>query len=313
MVKKCVIDIGSNTIKLFIGEINEDVVNVIELKRRMAQLGKGLSCNKLLNAEAKLLTLIHIEEYTELCNIHDIKNENIIVSATAACRNSLDGQQFIKDITKKFNFQHVKILTGEEEAKYSFLGTISSIKENDETVYSVIDVGGGSFQLSFGTKHEYYYGISVQIGANKVAEEFNLKQKVSDDKINNVIGYFKNLDIEGLKQDILPVKILGIGGTIKIIQLMTKDINDYSPIKVNNMIDTATMLADKSIEERYLWFVDKYPDDKFRNDAGLTINRAEVILAGLCIVIGVVKKFNFDEIMLSKTDAKDYLIRLSRY
>lgn len=314
MVNKCVIDIGSNTIKLFIAEVrdNKEIIP-IELKRRMTQLGKNINKTGKLPEDSKKLVIEYLNEYLEITKRHQIKTKNILLTGTAACRNASDGQKFINQLKNMFNLPHAKILSGTEEAQYTFLGVLESIKSLDNEYFCVFDVGGGSFQLSIGTKNNFLQGTSIQKGCNSTTEEFELSQKIDQNKLFTVIEYFKNYNIEDLKDLSTPIKVVGVGGTLKIIQLMLKNIDDFTPIKIDSLLSTTEWLATKSVEERFKWFEKKYPDETFRIDTGLTRNRAEVFLAGLCIVIGILQKLSAQEVILSNTDAKDYIIRLDHF
>lgn len=310
MVKKCLIEIGSNTIKLFIADINNNnQISPIENKRRMTLLAKGLGNNGKLSIESKNQTIAYLEEYLKICNSYNIDPSNILVNATAACRDASDGHEFINTIKKEFKLNQVKILSGEEEAKYTFLGTLKSIPLDNNLRYCVIDIGGGSFQLSIGEKDHFEYGKSFPIGCNGIAEQFKLKEIIPENIVDNVIEYIYKHKLEGFNIPDFTIKAFGAGGTIKITQIMLKSKNDYTPIMYDELLNIAYLMAGLSIEERFNWFKQKYTDDKFRLDAGLTIDRAEIYLAGVCIYLGILKKLSLKEINLSSTDAKDYLIR----
>jgi exopolyphosphatase/guanosine-5'-triphosphate,3'-diphosphate pyrophosphatase len=314
MVKRSVIDIGSNTVKLFIAEIKENQeIEPLEIKRRMSRLGKGIHKTGYLDPESKELAIQHIEEYLKTCESYNIDHQNIMVTATAACRNATDGKDFINQLKEKYKLPHTKILSGREESEYTFLGTLEGITNDNNNYYYVLDIGGGSFQLSAGKKNHFVDGKSFQTGCNRVSEEFGLNRKISEYKLNRAIQYFAKFDLEDFSPETTPEYLAGAGGTLKIMHLMTRSKDDMSPIKFEELEYTAIKLASYSIEERFNWFKEKYPDEIFRKDAGLTESRAEVILAGIVIAMGILEKLNLKEILLSNTDAKNYIIKLSSF
>jgi exopolyphosphatase/guanosine-5'-triphosphate,3'-diphosphate pyrophosphatase len=312
MVNKCVIDVGSNTIKLFIADTSDpDNIQPIDTKRRMTRLGKDVHKTDLLPEEGKSLVLKHIQEYLEICKQHNVDKRNILVTATAACRNASDGKEFINKIKAMYELPNTKVLSGEEEAEFTFLGVLESIKHNNSHgIFYVIDVGGGSFQISKGTKERFLSGTSIQKGCNVITEKFNLSQKVTKDDILATIKFIKELDIKNFSPDNDIKTIVGVGGTLKIMQLMLKNKEDTSPLQLEELYQAAYSLAPKTSQEIFEWFKEKYTNETFRIDAGLTINRAEVILSGICIVIGLLEKFSAKEVFFSKTDAKNYVIKL---
>lgn len=313
MPNKCVIDLGSNTIKLYIAEISENgLVKPILSKRRMTSLGKNVNKTGKLAEEGKKLALEYIQEYLNICEKHNINTTNIFVTGTAACRNAFDGKKFFNEIETKFQLKNNKILSGIEEANFTFLGVLENINTTDNNLYSVIDIGGGSFQISIGSNNKFLCGTSIQKGCNSVTEEFELDKIVDEEYIKKVISYFKKLNIYGLTFPADSFKVIGVGGTIKIMQLMTKKESEEPIITTQELLNTAIMLANKSIEQRYEWFKSKFPSKTQRVDYGLTEKRAKVFLAGLCITIGLLEKLSAKEVFISETDAKDYIIKLDK-
>lgn len=314
MPNKCVIDIGSNTIKLFIAEVSEDrSIKPILIKRRMASLGKDVNKTGRLSEEGKLIALEYIEEYLKICKDNNVNINNIFVTGTAACRNAFDGREFFNEIETRFQLKNNKILSGIEEANFTFLGVLESINTINDNKYSVIDVGGGSFQISIGSSNKFLSGTSIQKGGNSVTEEFELDKIVDENYIKKVINYFNKLNIYGIEIPQEPIKVIGVGGTIKIMQLMISDEEEKSLITIEELYDTAVKLASVDVEKRYEWFKAKFPDETIRIDKGLTINRASVFVAGLCITIGLLEKLSAKEVSISKTDAKDYIIKLDKF
>ncbi|MGD9579790.1 MAG: hypothetical protein AB7V50_00315 [Vampirovibrionia bacterium] len=312
MKHKCVIDIGSNTIKLFIAELDDnDRINPVIVKRRMTGLGKYKNNSSELDEKAKETVIKNLVKYLKLSEKYKISPDNILITATAACRNASDGYDFIQNIQHNYNLKHIKVLTGQEEAKYTYLGVIESIKCNKSYNYSVLDIGGGSFQVSGGTETDYKFGISIQKGCNPTTELFKLNKRVDLKTIKETINYFKELSLDSIPSNYQPQKIIGVGGTLKIMQIMLDDINSSKTLNIEEINNLTEWLASRTIKQRYNWFKEKYEDKKFRKNAGLTIKRAEVILAGCCITIGLLNKLNAKEIIISNTDAKDYIIKLS--
>lgn len=311
MPNKCVIDLGSNTVKLFIADVSDNkTVKPILAKRRMASLGKEVNTTGKLSQEGKELAFEYIQEYLDICKKYDVENNNVFVTGTAACRNAFDGKEFFNDIETKFKLKNNKILSGIEEANFTFLGVLESIDVSKDKKYSVIDVGGGSFQISIGSSINFFAGTSIQKGCNSVTEEFKLDQVVNENYVKKVIQYFQKLNIYGIEIPQESLKVIGVGGTIKIMQLMISENEEKSVLTAREIYDTTIKLATLTTEQRFEWFKIKFPDETIRKDRGLTLKRAKVFLAGLCIVNGLLNKLSAKEVHISQTDAKDYIIKL---
>lgn len=310
MTNKCIIDIGSNTIKLFIANVVNNEVITLCSKRRVTLLAQGLAETGKLSLESRNLVEYNLKEYLQICSEYNVEPSNILVTATAAMRNSINGSEFAEEIKQKFNLRQIKILSGPEEAETSFLGAVISAKENSNSFFYVVDVGGGSIQVSSGTANKYHNGLSIQQGCNYAAEKFCLKSAIDETKLNEVISFYKNINVDNIIENTKPARVLCIGGSIKIVQLMIKPESSDAAITLKELKSTAKILSSISVKERYEWFCEKYPDEIYRKDAGLTYGRAEVILAGVCILTGILENLNLDEFIVCRTDAKDFLIRV---
>lgn len=309
-MNKCIIDIGSNTVKLFIANIENNKVTPLCVKRRMTLLAKGLTNSGNLSLESRNMVIDNFEEYLNTCIDFGIDSKDILVTGTAAMRNAKNAQEFAQDLEQRFNLQKIQILSGQDEAEFSFLGAVMSAKGSDEGNYYVIDVGGGSLQVASGNKKAYHKGISIQKGCNYATEKFELDSKIAADKLFEVVNYYKSLDIDALSNNSDDFSALGIGGSVKIVQLMTKPNAADATLTLEELFQLAQLLSGMSLMDRYEWFCSIYPDDIYRKDSGLTQSRAKVILAGVCILIGVLENLKLKDITVSTTDAKDYLIRV---
>ena len=134
-----VIDIGTNTTRLLVAERDDDG-GVVELERRttITSLGQGVDATGRLAAEAMERVARAIAEYREL--IDRLGAERIVAVATSAMRDAENGPAFRDELKERFGVD-ARTISGDEEARLTFLGATAGRDDDRETV--VIDIGGG--------------------------------------------------------------------------------------------------------------------------------------------------------------------------
>lgn len=165
-----ILDIGSNSIRFvvyeppFIGEVpvfNEKV---------QCGLGRTLSNNNKLCKKGIKCTLESLAGFKSLAQAMEVHNIHVV--GTAALRDAKDAANFVKDIQKKTGFK-VRVIAGEQEAKYSALGVITSFPDAKGVVG---DLGGGSLELARVDKKAVSHTSSHRLGALRIKAQ---KQKKS--------------------------------------------------------------------------------------------------------------------------------------
>ena len=158
--KIAVIDIGSNSVRLFIFEIEEKTIKQIAAEKFFCGLGRDLGTTGHLNQESIRRTFEALSIFRTELSKHDISDE--IVIGTAALREAADAAGFLFEVKEKTGFD-IRIIEGEEEARLAALGVLYQVPDASGVV---ADFGGGSLELARihdGTIHEK---ISLKLGAH---------------------------------------------------------------------------------------------------------------------------------------------------
>lgn len=296
------IDIGTNSCRLLIAEMNEERNKMnfcIDRQLEVVKLGEGVNKNKKLKKDAIDRAITTLKKYKSTIENFKITEENILCFATSATRDAENKDEFIERVKKDANI-NIKCISGEEEASYSFEGVISDIDEefkNDN--YVVVDIGGGSTEFIFGNKK---YGIikskSIDIGCVRITEEFfsenysNENIIYANKKIENTFKEHKAFfdTIKNTKDFIL----IGVAGTITT-QISVRDkMKEYSAEKINGSI--------LSIEDIFN-NIELFSDEKLRtNIVGLDKKREDVILAGTLILLEIFNIFEEKAMLISEND-----------
>ncbi len=289
---KAVIDMGTNTCRLFIAEVKNGNLKVPYLKRmEIVSLGEGVNESKVLKEEAINRTIKVLKEYKNLADQMGVTN--IVTKATSATRDAENREYFINRALVEANIK-IDCISGQDEGNYTFKGATLDIKDK----IILIDIGGGSTEVIVGDFKGIEYIKSFNVGAIRIKEKFF----ENDDFITNfytakewVLDEFKELKNLNIKD----YKLVAVAGTATTQVTVRDEIKEYDSKLVHKVIVTKEDLVnnlkiykDKSIEER-------------KKIIGLHPKRAEFIIGGTYILEFLMELFNKDEFTVSENDILD--------
>ena len=163
-----VVDIGTNTTRLLVAEVEDG--RVVELERRtlITRLGQGVDATGRLAQEAMDRVAEAIAVYREV--IDRLGADRVVALATSAMRDAENGPEFRDYLKQRFGID-AQTISGDEEARLTFLGATSNRNDDDETV--VIDIGGGSTEYVAGRSGlDPGFYVSTQMGSVRHTERF---------------------------------------------------------------------------------------------------------------------------------------------
>lgn len=290
---KGIIDIGTNSCRLFIAEVmkNEkgiDILNELIKEVEIVKLGEGVSENHFLKEEAIERTIECLKKYKETADKYNVKE--LKAFATSATRDAENREKFMKKV-RELGIE-IKCISGEEEAKLNFLG--NSLVFNDRIL--VIDIGGGSTEFTLGKNNEIDFIKSIDIGAVRATEKFFSQDDYSQDNIEKCKEWVrKNIEeIKKIKNE--EFKAVGVAGTATTQISVKKEMKIYDSQQVH-----MSEISVKELEENLELFISKKIEER-KKIIGLEPKRADVIIAGTIILITILKELNKDKIIVSESD-----------
>ncbi|HOI30092.1 MAG TPA: hypothetical protein PLZ15_10080 [Melioribacteraceae bacterium] len=285
------IDIGSNTILLLIAEYSREsekltpLLNCYEAPRISAQL----SMTNLISAEKIDLMMDILGKYKAL--IEENKVEITKVVATKAFRTAENGNLTAKTIREKFNWD-VEILSGEDEARLSFLGSIPF--SNPAKKFLVVDIGGGSTELIYGSELSLSFRKSYDFGAVSLTEKHspNNPLKITDiKKIKKTI--IENAGSIRNNFSAIP-EMIAVAGTPTTLSCIKQGLKTYNEDLVEN-----SLLTTQDLREMIDMF-SKYSNDEILNKFGdVVTGREDIILTGTIILLTIADLVGIDTIKVS--------------
>lgn len=290
---KGVIDIGTNSCRLFIAEL-ENTSEGKKIKRELVKnveivkLGEGVNKTHNLNPNAIKRTLDCLKKYKEKASSYGV--ENIRAFATSAVRDAENREVFLQEVSKLGI--KIECISGKTEATLNFLGNSLVFKER----ILVVDIGGGSTEFTLGKDKTIDFIQSINIGAVRATEKFFSDNDYSEEKIEKCRSWIrKNLEILKTIKD-RDFKLIGVAGTATT-QI---SVRDKMEIYDSSKVHMATLTLDE-LKENLSLFLSKNFEER-KKIVGLEEKRADVIIAGTLILLTILEELNQDKIIISESD-----------
>lgn len=298
-VRYAVIDVGTNSVKFHMAERTADgkwraVLDRAELTR----LGEGQAPNGAISDEAMERTGEAIAEMVD--EARQNRGKAIALVGTAALRTASNRDAVIEHIQKRTGFT-VEAISGEEEARLAFLAVQAELGR-DRGSLVVFDTGGGSSQFTFGDGDEVVERFSVPVGAVRYTETFGLDGAVAPDVLAAALGAIAN-DLSTLDGRTPPDALVAMGGAVTNITAVFHRLATYDPDLVQGTI------LDRAEIDRQIEMYRTSTTESRRSIVGLQPKRAEVILAGCCIVRTVMEKLGQETLTVSDRGLRHGLLR----
>ena len=290
---KGVIDIGTNSCRLFIAEL-ENTSEGKKIKRELVKdveivkLGEGVNKTHNLNPNAIKRTLDCLKKYKEKASSYGV--ENIRAFATSAVRDAENREVFLQEVSKLGI--KIECISGKTEATLNFLG--NSLVFKDKIL--VVDIGGGSTEFTLGKDKTIDFIQSINIGAVRATEKFFSNNDYSEEKIEKCKAWIrKNLEILKTIKD-RDFKLIGVAGTATT-QI---SVRDKMEIYDSSKVHMATLTLDE-LKENLSLFLSKNFEER-KKIVGLEEKRADVIIAGTLILLTILEELNQEQIIISESD-----------
>lgn len=290
---KAAIDIGTNTVLLLIGTIHDGKLNVVREEYRIPRLGKGVDESKSLHADSMQRVLNVLNEYNQILEKEYPNCKEVIVTATSAVRDAQNRNEFLHRIKSETGFE-VRLLSGDDEAIYTYGGALAPLKTRQESPYVVLDIGGGSTEIALGEGFELSHYTSIDMGCVRFTERFLKGNPPSSDEIEAC-----RIEIDQLlKKQHLSINkntsAVGVAGTVTTLAAMEMESEVYEPELINGYKLSIDQIR-KSIEV----FSSRTFDELILLSPVALKGRVDIFLAGLLILEGFLKYYNLTEIVVS--------------
>ncbi len=279
------IDIGTNTILMLIAEYkNKKVTKIIE-NFSVARLGEDLDKSGIIKNEAIDRAKLILAENYQICQSNGV--EKILAVGTSALRDAQNSPFVIQSLNESINSE-INIISGIEEARLSFLGTVSSDKTS-----LVIDIGGGSTELIIGKSDKIIDRVSLQMGAVRMTERFF--NRCHPPVYNNILEAMDELTnmLSANKLNAEFENVFAVSGTATTLATTALGLADYEVERSNGYIFSSDEIS--RLFDLYL----TTSIDSLTHHYRIHPRRADLILAGALILKAIVEFYSIKEVIVS--------------
>lgn len=285
------IDIGTNTILLLIADVAPDgTMKAVRDEHVIARMGKGVDQHRAITQETFERTLGFLRSYKQISD--ECGSEKIIACGTSALRDASNGDRFIRSIADELGFE-IRVLSGDEEAELTYLGAVSEFQQPGKQEYfGVLDIGGGSTELTLGVGNTVQQKQSLDIGCVRLTERVLKTSPPSSLSMNRAL---KDIRAQVASFSSLPsrTQLIGVAGTLTTLAALDLQLPTYDPRRVSGHVLTFDAIQQifNHLRIKTMNEILAYPQ--------ILPGRADVLLAGIIILMEVMKRLNVDRITVS--------------
>jgi len=289
-LKISIIDIGSNTVKLVIYHVKKDNSFIgIHQESSKVRLGESLAYSDSLNEESILKSIDVLLLYRDIAKLESANK--VICVGTSAVREAKNNKYFIDEVLKKTGLR-LRILSGDEEAYYSYLGASMSTCIPNGLFF---DLGGGSLEVVYTEDFKIKKVQTLPLGALRLTRTFasqdgSYSKKDCDNMTQTILDTLPTKKSYGIGIDSL---LVGIGGTLRALGRYDQKRAGYPFEKIHNYRLTLNSIDSLSKDISHM------KPDEISNLLALDSTRVETIVAGIHVIHSIMKKFDFEEVVIS--------------
>jgi exopolyphosphatase/guanosine-5'-triphosphate,3'-diphosphate pyrophosphatase len=289
MPRYAVIDVGTNSVKFNISERRTDGTwQVLVDRAEITRLGEGLEKTGEISHDAMARTVSAIAAMAAAAQQNGVTA--IAAVGTMGMRTARNSQQFIDAVQQRCGVR-IEVIPGEEEGRLAYLAVKSGLGLAEGSL-AIFDTGGGSTQFTFGRGSVVGERFSLNVGSVRYTEQYGLGGVVSPVQLRATLDAI-GADLARLGTERSPDVLVGMGGAVTNIAAVQHGLAEYDP----NIVQ-GSVIERGEIERQIELYRSRSLDDR-RTVVGLQPQRADVILAGACIVKTVMDKLSKDKLSVS--------------
>jgi exopolyphosphatase/guanosine-5'-triphosphate,3'-diphosphate pyrophosphatase len=286
---------GSNSTRLLVADVGDGTVDELARHTRITRLAQGVDATGRLSDDAIDRVVDALSDYT--AEIDQLGADQTVALATSAVRDASNGDEFRTMLRDRFGLE-TRILSGDEEARLTFLGATAARPSDGEPTL-VIDIGGGSTEFVIGAPgQEPRFNVSTQAGSVRQTERHVSADPPPENEIRELAA-----EVRGIVEDAVPEELrrattsgIAVAGTATSVAAIDQALDPYDPERVHGYrLELAACQA-------ALAKLAALPEAQRRQVAGLNPDRAPTIVAGVAILIEAIRAFDLDAVEVSEAD-----------
>ena len=299
MVKLASIDLGSNSTRLLIAEVNDQGLNVLTRMHIVTKMSEKIEQTGVISTEAFKRVNSALRNFKKLLIENDV--DDVFIVGTAALRDAKNSEEIIENIKRKYDFE-VEVLSGHEEGITTSVGVLHFMQNTEN--FLIIDIGGRSTEFIYEFENKII-SKSLNLGVVTLSEKYfsnlPISQELIDEAKLKIETELSQLDIKDKKN------VIGVSGTALSLASIFLDQQNFNEEELHEIkIDINNV---QEINKRILKMTEAEIITKFR---GIDPKRASTITSGIFLLEIILSHYSNSPIIISKNDILEGLI-LKKY
>jgi len=283
------IDIGTNTILLLVAEVEEEKkIKPLFETETVVRLGEGVQQTGILTKEAMNRGIKTLSQYFKRCQ--EMKVQKIFPVGTSALREAKNSGEFLRLVKERMNLS-IEVISGEEEARLSFLAVSKDLPKANELIL-VVDVGGGSTEFILGRNSQINQWISLPVGSVRFTEQYLRYDPVREEEWNTMERGMREL-LAKIPHSQEPFSMVAVGGTATTLASVEQSLEGFIHEKIHHFV-----LKKEALRNQLLIYRSKTIEER-KKIPGLPAARADVILAGGAILYLTMEELTCPYVLIS--------------
>jgi len=296
--RRAVIDVGTNSVKLLVGDVADGLVYPVEERSDQTRLGAGFYESHILQPVPIARTASAAAKFVAMAR--DQEAESIRVIATSAARDAKNADELLEAVRRAAGLR-MEIITGDQEAEWVFAGVTTDPRLHGHRLL-ILDVGGGSTEFIVGEHDRYSFRESFAVGSVRLLELLRPHDPPSVSDVAATRDWLKKFfNFKVVPRMAGPLgenpgrgtQLVGTGGTTTILARMELKVDRFDREKIEG-----TTLSRETVLD-YMFRLWSLSLAERRTIPGLPGNRADVILMGVAIYETVMEQFDFPHLYVS--------------
>lgn len=303
------VDCGTNSTRLLIARRGPSGLETLERRMTITRLGAGVDASGRLDPTAISRTTEVLAGYRDVIDSFGVvpSATTVRAAATSAARDAANRDEFFAAATDALGVTP-ELLSGTEEAMLSFTGATADL-DASLGPFLVVDIGGGSTEFVLGRvgadgAPEVTDALSVDLGCVRVTERFLHGDPPLPEELSAALSVIQ-LHLDDVAREIPGATaartLVGLAGTVSATASVELGLDDYDRDAIHHLV-----LSKAAVEDVFRTLATESLVDR-RHNPGLEPQRADVIVGGLCVFVGVLRYLGFGECLVSEADILDGL------
>jgi exopolyphosphatase / guanosine-5'-triphosphate,3'-diphosphate pyrophosphatase len=296
------IDIGTNSIHMIVVQVRPDLsFEVIDREKEMVRLGAGGLDGRSLTPTAMTAALQTLAKFRRLADSHKV--DEIVAAATSATREADNGGDFIAEVARRTGIK-IRVISGNEEARLIHLAAVYGVHMGGSPAV-VIDIGGGSIEITHGTASHLSHARSFKLGVIRLTERFVRTDPLAQRDERRLVKHI-NKEIGGYLETIAGKRfdrVIGTSGTI--LSLGALALSEDGIVRDEALRNRR--VSAKAIRRLRKRLTESDLESRLHMD-GLDPRRADIAVAGCVLLDSVLRRLGADDITLCDLALREGLV-----